>query len=56
MDIESILVPNITLHETIDRLATKKMIIHLIHFIAKNKRKTIQNRSIWIYTQYAVSL
>jgi aspartate racemase len=40
MDIESILIPNITLHETIDRLGTKKMIIHPVHLaIAKIKEK-----------------
>ncbi|SDX82400.1 aspartate racemase [Flavobacterium degerlachei] len=38
MDIESILIPNITLHETIDRLVIKKRIIHPIHLaIAKIK-------------------
>jgi aspartate racemase len=40
MDIESILIPNITLHETIDRLVTKKRIIHPIHLaVAKIKEK-----------------
>jgi aspartate racemase len=40
MDIESILIPNITLHETIDRLGTKKMIIHPVHLaLAKIKEK-----------------
>jgi aspartate racemase len=39
-DIESILIPNITLHETIDRLVTKKKIIHPIHLaVAKIKEK-----------------
>jgi aspartate racemase len=34
MDIEHILIPNITLHETIDRLAITKKILHPIHLTA----------------------
>ncbi|RPD99088.1 hypothetical protein EGM88_04360 [Aureibaculum marinum] len=41
LDIEQILVPNITLHETIDRLIIHKKIIHPIHLTAS---KLTQNK------------
>ncbi|MCK0131151.1 hypothetical protein MWU59_06495 [Flavobacteriaceae bacterium F08102] len=55
LGVEQLLIPNITLHETIDRLAPRINIIHPIHLAIEHFRESEQDQAVCFGSSYTMT-